>query len=62
MVRPAFTAIGSMYNISGLQMLSKRNGDKLDNIEAGVTADIPLSDVRATIDRQAVVNALFGLK
>ena len=61
-VRPAFTAIGSMYNISGLQMLSKRNGDKLDNIEAGVTADIPLSDVRATIDRQAIVNALFGLK
>ncbi|MCR4911536.1 MAG: hypothetical protein K5925_03335 [Bacilli bacterium] len=61
-VRPAYTALGSLYNISGIQMLSKRNGEKLVNIEDGVTADIPLNDVRATIDRNAVAKALLEKK
>ena len=59
-VRPAYTALGSLYNVSGLQMLSKRNGDKLDNIEGGVAADIAL-DKNYTIDRQRVAKTLFGL-
>lgn len=59
-VRDAFTAIGSKYSVSGLQMLSKRDKDnKLVNIEDGVTADIPL-DCRLTIVRSEVVKALKG--
>ena len=57
-VRDAFTAIGSKYSVSGLQMLSKRDKDnKLVNIEDGVTADIAL-DGKLTIVRSEVVKAL----
>ncbi len=59
-VRPAFTAIGSLYHISGLQMLSKRDKDnKLVNIEDGAAADIAL-DRKLTIVRSEVVKALLG--
>ena len=58
-MRPAYTALGSMYNLSGLQMLANRRGDVLENIEGGVAADIALEG-KLIIVRSEVVKALKG--
>ena len=61
-VRAAYTALGSMYHVSGPQMISKRDKDnKLVNIEDGVAADIAL-DKKLTIVRNEVAKALHGQK
>lgn len=40
-------------------MLSKKVNDKLDNIEMGISPDIPLKDVAYTINRNIMAKALL---
>ena len=58
-LRVSYTALATKYHLSGLNMLSKKVNDKLDNIEMGVTPDIPLENAASTINRNTVAKALL---
>lgn len=56
-VRSTFTATGTKYALSGLEMLAIEENGKLVNIESGVKADISLTQ-KEMLDRTVIANKL----
>ncbi len=58
-VRTAYSALGSQYSISGLQMIAQEKYGKIINVEDGIKADIALTE-NEMLDRTIVANKLLS--
>ena len=58
-VRTAYSALGSQYSISGLQMIAQEKDGKIINVEDGIKADIALTE-NEMLDRTIVANKLLS--